>query len=914
MEKYNKFLIGLIVVTVLVMTIGYSVLNSDLKISGEVNYRAQDDVRITSFTTDSKPDEMTIQYSDYSKHEVKLGYTTTGACSITYTVEVKNSSGVNMGILEIYGLDDNVEVQENIIGTKLVGPASTQTFTITFSPSKDEIKTYLLTFDFKQVFTITYNGFSGTENFKKEILEGDDYSQNFGSSAPTKLEVTMGGVAIENYTYSNGTLTILNVNGNIEITAPNACEFPSYTDSSGANAPILNGDMIPVVYSEECKSWIKQDLDKSYDYDHQKWANAVTISEDSKRAKSLGVEAKDLINSALEDTSLVFKSTNQGKANSTSSLTLVFDATSNGKISFDWRVSSEKYDKLTITVTINGQSTIVANGPASSTEEESGKYESEEITAGSSVKIVADFKKDASGQKLDDTAYIENLTAPWPAEVVPTGNYPWSPKMDYLIDSTYDIDVTADIFSLKNVVGHSFNSSDIGKYMCSDGSTSCSELYKITKVEGNVVKEVEKYTIEQFKARETYKEAPVGTVIPMSDINTMWVWIPRYSYTIKSIDGTNYYGKATYGNDNPTRELPGEIDVKFIKDTTETGMAKYIGDSVDGWRTNEAFNFDGVTQAGMWVGKFEVSGSLSKTEQACVDEACDVSNITIKPGISSIRNQTISSFFYMARSIQIHDSNVFGFSNNGNLHMMKNDEWGAVAYLSQSRYGKYGNNDYTGANKEVYINNNVNHIAGYSGGSPNATRSSTTYEYDNTTNLGTGQGQVGPGASTTGNIYGIYDMSGGTDEYVMGILEYDAQGIEDHNGQILSATSGFKGLSRDGSATGTYEFPEMKYYNKYKSANPADTAIPSSDSWILAKTESACDEKVCYGHALSETYGASSGTKGWYNDNEDFVKSLLPWFSRGGSCSGTTNAGIFYTDCYYGSSTSDYTCRLTLTP
>ena len=29
----------------------------------------------------------------------------------------------------------------------------------------------------------------------------------------------------------------------------------------------------------------------------------------------------------------------------------------------------------------------------------------------------------------------------------------------------------------------------------------------------------------------------------MNDIETMWVWIPRYSYSIASEDGTNYYGR-----------------------------------------------------------------------------------------------------------------------------------------------------------------------------------------------------------------------------------------------------------------------------------------------------------------------------------------------------------------------------------
>ena len=111
--------------------------------------------------------------------------------------------------------------------------------------------------------------------------------------------------------------------------------------------------------------------------------------------------------------------------------------------------------------------------------------------------------------------------------------------------------------------------------------------------------------------------------------------------------------------------------------------------------------------------------------------------------------------------MQLNNANTYGFSESGNLHMMKNDEWGAVAYLSQSKYGKYGNNDYIGSNKKIYINNDSSYTTGHSGGRPSAGYSSSDikYKYNDMTNLGEGKGQVGPGASTTGNIYGIYAIS-----------------------------------------------------------------------------------------------------------------------------------------------------------
>ncbi len=401
--------------------------------------------------------------------------------------------------------------------------------------------------------------------------------------------------------------------------------------------------------------------------------------------------------------------------------------------------------------------------------------------------------------------------------------------------------------------------------------------------------------------RDEIKQAGVGTSIDINYINTMWVWIPRYSYTIKSEDGENYFGKASFGNDNPTQALPGEIDVKFISKVTETGTAQYTGITPTNWRTNEAFDFGGEKKNGIWVGKFETTGSLEGGGQACVDETCIVSNVTIKPGVESLRSQTVSSFFYAARSMQ-KDTSTFGFSaKSGDLHMMKNDEWGAVAYLSQSKYGKYGNSDYTGVNKEIYINNDSGYITGHSGGSPSASSSSTNYAYNDMTNLGEGQGQVGPGASTTGNIYGIYDMSGGSFEYVMGTLEYDEQGIEKHNGQIATGLSGFKGLDKNESTTGNYDLPNAKYYNKYKSANP------TSNNWTLAKPESACNGRICYGHNLSET-------SNWYNDTSIFANYDKPWFRRGSGYNQTTGAGIFYISVHTGGSDNFSPCRLVLTP
>lgn len=66
---------------------------------------------------------------------------------------------------------------------------------------------------------------------------------------------------------------------------------------------------------------------------------------------------------------------------------------------------------------------------------------------------------------------------------------------------------------------------------------------------------------------------------------------------------------------------------------------------------------------------------------------------------------------------------------------MKNVEWGAISYLLNSKYGK---------NTDITINDNSEYYTG--GGIETAYISNVAQ-------------------STTGNIYGVYDMSGGLWEY-----------------------------------------------------------------------------------------------------------------------------------------------------
>ena len=343
----------------------------------------------------------------------------------------------------------------------------------------------------------------------------------------------------------------------------------------------------------------------------------------------------------------------------------------------------------------------------------------------------------------------------------------------------------------------------------------------------------------------TYQSAPVGTEVSMDDIETMWVWIPRYSYTIAG-DGTNYYGKrGVYLNSTPTAALPGEIDIKFVgTDVKDRGTAKYIStESPKNWYTPDAFTFGDTELSGIWVGKFETSNtSQTSTNSTSPDPI-------IKPNVSSWRSINVSNIYNVGLKVSA-EGNRYGFSTSMNSHAMRNDEWGAVAYLSQSKYGKLGNENFTGANKEVYQNKSDQFITGCSYGSPSNVNTDygCQYEYDNNIRTEDGSAGKGVGASTTGTIYGVYDMSGGAWEYVMG------------NYNDMAASSGFNDPLT----------LESKYYNKYTSSD----------------VSKACNGGECTSHGLSETAG-------WYNDDRTMVSETSPWLLRGGGFHYSSNGGVF---------------------
>ena len=554
--------------------------------------------------------------------------------------------------------------------------------------------------------------------------------------------------------------------------------------------------------------------------------------------------------------------------------------------------------------------------------------------------------------------------------------------------------------------------------------------------------------------RSKYQSASVGTKIPMDDILTMEVWIPRYKYKVwnYNADGTvssnEQQIEITFENGtNTTGEISCQDSISGTDgDPSETCKLKSTNatctDSTCNNKTytHPAFTFGNEEIKGFWIGKFELTGTIS--------------NITTKPNLSSIGSQKVSSFETNIMNMK-NSGNQYGLNTTTDAHMIKNMEWGAVSYLSHSKYGTCTN----GTCKEVNINNSSDHYTGRSGGSPSASDTSEgTYKYNDiynktttitggttiiptvtndttypwtesdglyksstqgqnstTTNLkfsftaptnntylsfdwsvssnnvrddylyytitkdgttlsdtgtstkiggtdlgttestltyknvsqkldkGTyeltftyrkgrygsgasgavarptdtgyiknikildsptvketktliGEGADGPSASTTHNIYGVYDMSGGTFEYTMAnIVSND--GTTMMSGNDSSNNSGYTGkvYGSDNYIVHTgIDYPNNKYYDKYSFNSDEESIIGSK-----------------LGDGIKEVY---KGSGGWYNDAHFFVDSNSPWFLRGGFYRNGVAAGAFSSHNDDGLGNSDRSSRLIITP
>lgn len=219
------------------------------------------------------------------------------------------------------------------------------------------------------------------------------------------------------------------------------------------------------------------------------------------------------------------------------------------------------------------------------------------------------------------------------------------------------------------------------------------------------------------EALDKYKNADASAEIDLNDVTAWWVYLPRFKYRVQRLS-----------EDDPAVK-PTLFDITLQKDTGNFDLAEQIGD----YQTHPIFNYNN----GIWVGKFETSGTPDSF--SVLPNQKTLTNISY---VDLVKQSTTDSF-----GLADMDATFAG-----------NDVWGAVAIFTTSQYG-------VGLDK-VQPNTNSTIVTGCG---PIAENDIDTYyggincdKNGQNSSWGTRLGLL---ASTTHNIYGIYDLAGGADEY-----------------------------------------------------------------------------------------------------------------------------------------------------
>ncbi len=366
----------------------------------------------------------------------------------------------------------------------------------------------------------------------------------------------------------------------------------------------------------------------------------------------------------------------------------------------------------------------------------------------------------------------------------------------------------------------------------------------------------------------------------------MWVWIPRYAY------------KITY-NDASDKSQGGTIDVVFLqgtsnldKDGKDVTQENYVDENGEtgAYIVHPAFE-DGSSTGyqngewrkkieGIWVAKFEAG--YQEAEKA-IDSNVGYSEVNnsntnyygekavgtkikyptftaSKPCMNYIG---VSDSYDVCRDLTSTNAPYKLNSDKVDSHLTKNSEWGAVAYLTHSKYGRNGQ-EVTINNITVNGENTVYAVTGYAGVTPTASKVTTNLTaIKNNQVEGSWTTAQGQKASTTGNVYGIYDLSGGLWEWTAGYVALETGNYQTYGGSL-------KGESNE-------------YKSKYEGTSDSGTTNYFNEENVNRK-----------GEAIWETSDSGSTVNGaWNSDYTYFVHSAYPFTLRGGDWSYTSGAGVF---------------------
>ena len=398
----------------------------------------------------------------------------------------------------------------------------------------------------------------------------------------------------------------------------------------------------------------------------------------------------------------------------------------------------------------------------------------------------------------------------------------------------------------------------------------------------------------------TYKQginAEVETIVQDTELGSMFVWIPRYAYSI------NKY-KTQVGSDKEGEGITQEItNVTFLvgKTNSDINGNSYATDynvletqvgSATEKIVHPGFEFGGEQLAGIWSAKFEAS--MAESNNNTIDNN-NTTNKTLKvvPNAESWRYIQVGNCFLNCYNMN-NSNNIYGITSNTDSHLMKNNEWGAIAYLATSQYGV----------TPRFNDSNISYTEG-------GTTKYHSYSGGNGQNVG-GNYKANKAQSTTGDETGIYDLNGGAWEYVAAYWDN-----RDNNLSVEGTATIFKNNKLNSKyekywnkyEVSEAEITEMKagLWNKDNKANSIRKSITDDRYKLMRKikgdamyevinTYSYYGKKIDnnYEWGMSESYSSAEWGKTFYNDDYVLIGNCSrPFLLRGGSWWNGSRAGIF---------------------
>ncbi len=391
----------------------------------------------------------------------------------------------------------------------------------------------------------------------------------------------------------------------------------------------------------------------------------------------------------------------------------------------------------------------------------------------------------------------------------------------------------------------------------------------------------------------TSKWANAVTKDKNGNITGYWVWIPRYEYKLTPPASGETAGtiEVNFISTNTTTSSSSEYKVHpaFISDPEKGGWDKelpgfwvakypagYQARTVDGEgkfvNASDKISYSNLQYKRALYGsadstrtRYNPIAQLITTRNNNPHILVPVQNISypvFKPLTYTYNLIDVDSAFRIALDIK-NNIEFYGLLNTTDTHLMKNSEWGAVAYLAWSQYGRNAtepNINNVVLQKSKFLTVQVTGIVATSTDASSTGGSFTGNTYN------TAIGQLG---STTGNITGVYDMNGCVREYVAAYI-VNNNGIEQRSEFGAALTS---------------DYSEKKYKNIYPANNNADNEDGNYEM---------IDLSLRYGDAIKETSKSGRDWHGsWNNDSSTYAYNKAPFFSRGGCARDGGAAGLF---------------------